>query len=143
MKWSKWLENWDMTSLKIKASFLEMEWKPAAPSMLRGGAGGGGRGGRGAFAAASSPARLARRTAAACAGTSVSPRPPPLVYRVRALPESLEGFEIADVVRCRKRALELCAHPLPMFCALDQIREQFCSTGFASVAYEGMVLDLP
>lgn len=28
MKWSKWLENWDMTSLKIKASFLEMEWKP-------------------------------------------------------------------------------------------------------------------
>ncbi len=28
MKWSKWLENWDMTSLKIKAPFLEMEWKP-------------------------------------------------------------------------------------------------------------------
>jgi hypothetical protein len=28
MKWGKWLENWDMTSLKIKASFLEMEWKP-------------------------------------------------------------------------------------------------------------------
>jgi len=28
MKWRKWLENWDMTSLKIKASFLEMEWKP-------------------------------------------------------------------------------------------------------------------
>ncbi len=28
MKWSKWLENWDMTSLKVKASFLEMEWKP-------------------------------------------------------------------------------------------------------------------
>lgn len=28
MKWSKWLENWDMTSLKINASFLEMEWKP-------------------------------------------------------------------------------------------------------------------
>lgn len=28
MKWAKWLENWDMTSLKIKASFLEMEWKP-------------------------------------------------------------------------------------------------------------------
>jgi len=28
MKWSKWLENWDMTSLKIKSSFLEMEWKP-------------------------------------------------------------------------------------------------------------------
>lgn len=29
MKWSKWLENWDMTSLKIKAPFLEMEWEPA------------------------------------------------------------------------------------------------------------------
>lgn len=28
MKWGKWLENWDMTSLKVKASFLEMEWKP-------------------------------------------------------------------------------------------------------------------
>ena len=28
MKWRKWLENWDMTSLKIKSSFLEMEWKP-------------------------------------------------------------------------------------------------------------------
>lgn len=28
MKWSKWLEKWDMTSLKIKAPFLEMEWEP-------------------------------------------------------------------------------------------------------------------
>lgn len=28
MKWSKWLEKWDMTSLKITAPFLEMEWKP-------------------------------------------------------------------------------------------------------------------
>jgi len=28
VKWSKWLENWDMTSLKISAPFLEMEWKP-------------------------------------------------------------------------------------------------------------------
>lgn len=27
--------------------------------------------------------------------------------------------------------------------ALDQIRKEFCSDGFASVAYEGMVLDLP
>ena len=24
MKWKKWLENWDMTSLKIKAGFLEI-----------------------------------------------------------------------------------------------------------------------
>ncbi len=28
MKWSKWLENWDMSSLKIKTSFLEAEWNP-------------------------------------------------------------------------------------------------------------------
>lgn len=28
MKLGKWLENWDMTGLKIKAPFLEMEWKP-------------------------------------------------------------------------------------------------------------------
>lgn len=28
MKWAKWLENWDMTSLKIKTPFLEMEWNP-------------------------------------------------------------------------------------------------------------------
>ena len=31
MKWHKWLENWDMTSLKITAPFLEMEWNPAEP----------------------------------------------------------------------------------------------------------------
>ncbi len=29
MKWAKWLEQWDMTSLKIKAPFLEMDWNPA------------------------------------------------------------------------------------------------------------------
>jgi hypothetical protein len=28
MKWRKWLENWDMTFLKIKTPFLEMEWQP-------------------------------------------------------------------------------------------------------------------
>ena len=28
MKWKKWLENWDMSSLKIKTPFLEMEFKP-------------------------------------------------------------------------------------------------------------------
>jgi hypothetical protein len=28
MKWRKWLENWGMTSLKIKTPFLEMDWKP-------------------------------------------------------------------------------------------------------------------
>ena len=31
MKWRKWLENWDMTSLKISPPFLEMEWSPGDP----------------------------------------------------------------------------------------------------------------
>jgi len=31
MKWKKWLENWDMTSLIIKAPFMEMEWNPSEP----------------------------------------------------------------------------------------------------------------
>ncbi len=29
MKWEKWLENWDMKSLKISTPFLNMEWRPA------------------------------------------------------------------------------------------------------------------
>lgn len=28
MKWRKWLESWDMASLKISAPFLELEWSP-------------------------------------------------------------------------------------------------------------------
>lgn len=28
MKWSRWLEEWGMTGLKVKAGFLEMEFKP-------------------------------------------------------------------------------------------------------------------
>ena len=28
MKWEKWLENWDMTSLRINLKFLEMDWSP-------------------------------------------------------------------------------------------------------------------
>lgn len=31
MKWKKWLENWDMTKLKLKSPFLEMEWNPNEP----------------------------------------------------------------------------------------------------------------
>jgi hypothetical protein len=31
MKWSSWLEKWDMTSLKIKTPFLEMDWNPSEP----------------------------------------------------------------------------------------------------------------
>lgn len=28
MKWSKWLEKWEMTSLKVKTPFLETQWEP-------------------------------------------------------------------------------------------------------------------
>jgi hypothetical protein len=28
MKWQKWLEKWEITSLTINTSFLAMEWKP-------------------------------------------------------------------------------------------------------------------
>lgn len=28
MKWRKWLENWEMTALKINVGFLDMEWNP-------------------------------------------------------------------------------------------------------------------
>lgn len=31
MKWSKWLENWDMTSLKLSLPFLQMDWEPKEP----------------------------------------------------------------------------------------------------------------
>ncbi|MCP3955732.1 MAG: hypothetical protein GY697_26485, partial [Desulfobacterales bacterium] len=51
----------------------------------------------------------------------LSPRPPPLVHKARAL-ESLAGCEIVDVIRCRKRALEFCVHDLPVFCPLDDIQ---------------------
>ena len=29
MKWRKWLDKWDMTSLKMNPEFLDMEWDPA------------------------------------------------------------------------------------------------------------------
>lgn len=31
MKWRDWLENWGMTSLRLKAGFLETEWRPTDP----------------------------------------------------------------------------------------------------------------
>ena len=41
--------------------------------------------------------------------------------------ESLDGLEIADVKRCRKRALEFNCHPFPVFGPYDDIiaREQY------------------
>lgn len=35
MKWSKWLENWDMTSLKINLKFLESK-RRMSPTLPRG-----------------------------------------------------------------------------------------------------------
>ena len=52
-----------------------------------------------------------------------SPRPPPLVHRQRAL-QTIAGLEIADVVRCRKNALEYNVHPLPVFCPLDAVSRE-------------------
>jgi hypothetical protein len=31
MKWSDWLENWGMTSLRVTAGFLDREFKPQDP----------------------------------------------------------------------------------------------------------------
>ena len=52
-----------------------------------------------------------------------SPRPPPLVHRAKELgDEGIAGCEIADVQRCRKRALQFNVHDLPIFSPLDDIR---------------------
>ena len=48
-----------------------------------------------------------------------SPRPPPLVWRYKACGD-VAGCEIADVRRCRKRALEFNVHPVPVFSPLDR-----------------------
>ena len=47
-------------------------------------------------------------------------RPPPLVHRLKTVNE-IENLSIADVVRCRKRALEHNCHEIPVFCPLDDI----------------------
>ena len=36
----------------------------------------------------------------------------------------MDQCEIADVRRCRKRALEFNVHPIPVFCPLDEVRER-------------------
>ncbi len=51
-----------------------------------------------------------------------SPRPPPLVYHFEDAPEDLEGVLIADVIRCRKRSLEMSRHEIPVFCVYDDWR---------------------
>ena len=51
-----------------------------------------------------------------------SPRPPPLIARLRDCKGSAAGLEIADVVRCRRSALLYNVHPLPVFCPLDDAK---------------------
>ncbi len=57
-----------------------------------------------------------------------SPRPPPLVGRLRnCKPEEedlIKDMEIADVIRCRRSALLYNVHPIPVFCPLDASRSE-------------------
>ena len=46
-------------------------------------------------------------------------RPPPLVHHFEDVPEDLNSLRIADVIRCRRRALEFSEHELPVFCVYD------------------------
>ena len=41
------------------------------------------------------------------------PRPPPMVHKLKEC-EEIEGCQIADVIRCRKRALEFNTLPIPI-----------------------------
>ena len=54
---------------------------------------------------------------------AASPRPPPLVHKLRTVGD-LKDLEIADVVRCRRSALLYNVHPIPVFCPLDDIQER-------------------
>ncbi len=75
-----------------------------------------------------------------------SPRPPPLVHRARAVPDTLVGLQIVDVVRCRKRALEFNVHPLPVFSPLDSIVERTTPVlgdlNFVTKKYKNCVVQL-
>ena len=57
-----------------------------------------------------------------------SERPPPLVYKLKECAEELQHCEIADVIKCRRRALEFNRHDVPIFCPLDEIEEVHDST---------------
>ena len=75
-----------------------------------------------------------------------SPRPPPLVYRAKQVPEEFPGFMIADVRRCRKNALEYCTHPLPVFCPLDDVKRRtepaLGDLNFVTTKYKSFVSQL-
>ncbi len=55
----------------------------------------------------------------------LSPRPPPLVWKAKVGEDHI-GCRIADVRRCRKRALE---YPVPVFSPLDDIQETGTTLG--------------
>ena len=67
-----------------------------------------------------------------------SPRPPPLVAKLRDCKGDATVAHVADVIRCRRSALLYNVHPLPVFCPLDDIRSldrptiplepQYCQT---------------
>ena len=50
-----------------------------------------------------------------CESYVLSPRPPPMVYKLKEC-DDIQGCQIADVIRCRKRSLEFNTHDLPIFC---------------------------
>ena len=51
-----------------------------------------------------------------------SERPPPLVYQLKEVAD-LQHCEIADVIRCRKRALEYNMHDIPIYFHLTQLKK--------------------
>ena len=59
----------------------------------------------------------------------MSEHPPPLVYKFKEVGEDLTGCRIADVRRCRFRALLLNVHPIPVLSPLDNIEKCDCTLG--------------
>ena len=51
----------------------------------------------------------------------MSPRPPPLCWKAKTVGD-IAGCRIADVRRCRKRALEHNIHEVPVFSPLDSVQ---------------------
>ena len=71
-----------------------------------------------------------------------APRQPPMLAKLREVPgisgfsamelrsqKPLIGFEIADVIRCRRNALLHNPHPIPVFCPLDKIQRATTAIG--------------
>ena len=68
----------------------------------------------------------------------MSPRSPPLVHRLKAVSD-IENLSIADVRRCRKRALEFNVHCVPVVAPTDDIEPTCYALGdlmFCTKAYK-------